>query len=113
MIYDESTFNPFVNWKLDLIKQMIKDTPGYEDIEIVFEYYTDYYSYKNPMMVITGGIKQWDGWLFKLNYLIDELEDSNKKMDAWVEFQEKLIKSVWITAIKSFKTDLKKLNSYE
>lgn len=114
MIYNDKYSDPFINWKLDLIRQMINDTPGYENIAIVFKFKQIGYGYSTPITyAIDGGIMDGDIWLLKYHYIIQDKDESEAKILAWNEMQEILIKSVWIQAIDSFKNNLKRLNDYE
>lgn len=114
MLYDESDIDPFVNWKLDLIRQMINETPGYENINIVFKFTRIGYGYSNPLTYsVDGGIMDGNIWLFKYHYIIQDKDESEAKFLAWQEMQKNLIKTVWIHAIDSFKSNLKRINDYE
>jgi hypothetical protein len=114
MIYNESYSDPFLNWKLDLIRGMINATPGYENIQIVFKFTPlDIEYFKPKTYNVDGGILDGDVWLFKYHYSIKDTEEGEAKLLAWHEMQKNLIKSVWIQAIDSFRTNLKRINDYE
>ncbi len=94
--------NPYKNWQLDEIKQIINSVKGYENIDFEFEFFQNI-EYKNPSYVCR--IKLIDGNKILLSYewVIQDNDRENAHSTAWNDATKILVRDIWLTAIDSFK----------
>lgn len=94
--------NPYENWELREIQQIINSVNGYENINIVFEFFENY-EYKNTSYVCRIKLIDQEKILLKYEWVIQNNDRENARAIAWNEATKILLRDIWITAIKSFK----------
>lgn len=93
---------PYENWKLREIQQIINSVKGYENIDIVFEFFQNC-EYKNPSFVCRIKLVDGNNILLKYEWVIQDNDRENVRAIAWNDATKILLRDIWITAIESFK----------
>jgi len=94
--------NPYENWKLREIQQIINSVNGYENVNIVFEFFENG-EYKNRSFVCRIKLIDFDNVLLKYEWVIQDNNRENARAIAWNDGIKILLRDIWITAIESFK----------
>ena len=94
--------NPYENWKLREIQQIINSVNGYENVNIVFEFFENV-EYKNRSFVCRIKLIDFDNVLLKYEWVIQDNNRENARAIAWNDGIKILLRDIWITAIESFK----------
>jgi hypothetical protein len=94
---------PYENWKLREMQQIINSVNGYENVNIVFEFFENAYEYKNRSYVCRIKLIDFENVLLKYEWVIQDNDRENASVIAWNDATKILLRDIWITAIKSFK----------
>jgi hypothetical protein len=93
----------YVDWKFNRIIEMLREIPGYENIILEFKF-VEIDSFRQiGEYDVTGGIKEGTNWILKYHRKFLHNDKTEARVLAITEIEEQIIKSVWMTAINSFK----------
>jgi hypothetical protein len=94
--------NPYKNWQLDEIKQIINSVKGYENIDIEFVFY-DSSNIRHQLWTCKVKLIDGEKCLLQYKFVIDGNDESNARVQAWNNVTTLLVRDIWLTAIDSFK----------
>ena len=94
--------NPYKNWQLDEIKQIINSVKGYENIDIEFVFY-DSSNIRHQLWTCKVKLIDGEKCLLQYKFVIDGNDESNARVQAWNNVTTLLVRDIWLIAINSFK----------